>query len=50
MTKHELQAPQSKVEMQVVVRDKDGNVKYQGPLVMEVKEKEDVSHTQHSGS
>ena len=50
MADHELKSPQSKVEMQIVVRDKNGNVKYQGPLVMEVKEKEDVSHTQHSGS
>ena len=41
---HELKAPQSRVEMQVVVKDKHGNVKYQGPLVMnavKVEEKED---------
>lgn len=31
-----MNAKPSKVEMQVVVRDKDGNIKYQGPLVMDV--------------
>jgi hypothetical protein len=30
----------SKVEMQIVVRDKDGNIKYQGPLVMDVVHEE----------
>lgn len=40
---HDLKAPESKVEMQVVVRDKFGNVKYQGPLVMKVEKKETES-------
>ena len=44
-TSGELKAPVSKVEagpstltMQVIVRDKDGKVKYQGPLVMKEKQ------------
>ena len=43
MADNDLKAPESKVEMQVVVRDKDGNVKYQGPLVMKVENKEKES-------
>jgi hypothetical protein len=40
-----LPAQSSDVQMQVVVRDKHGNVKYQGPLNMNVvKEKEDGSN------
>jgi hypothetical protein len=43
----------SKLEMQIIVRDKDGNIKYQGPLVMDVvheekKEQENGGHTPHS--
>ena len=51
MAQHELKSTESKVAMQVVVRDKHGNVKYAGPLVMTVenKEKEDGSHAQHCG-
>ena len=45
-----LQAQPAKVEAQVVVRDKLGNVKYQGPLVMEVtKEKKDGDDPLDSG-
>lgn len=33
--KHQLKTVASKVTAQIVVRDKDGNVKYQGPLVMD---------------
>ena len=49
---HELKAGEAKVEMQVIVRDKYGNVKYQGPLVMNatlVKEKEDGGNTSDTG-
>ena len=39
-------AAEPELTMQVVVRDKDGNVKYQGPLNMKiVKEKEDGSNS-----
>ena len=43
-------AQPAKITAQVVVRDKDGNVKYAGPLVLEVaqdnrKENEDGSHS-----
>lgn len=31
---NQLQAQGGKIEAQVVVRDKDGNVKYAGPLVL----------------
>lgn len=31
-----LQAQPARITAQVVVRDKDGNVKYEGPLVMDV--------------
>ena len=42
---NDLHAPPAEVQMQVVVRDKHGNVKYQGPLNMRVvKEKEDGSN------
>lgn len=37
-----LPASQSKVEMEIVVRDKDGNVKYAGPLVMNVVGEEPI--------
>ena len=37
---NELKATESKIEMQIVVRDKDGNVKYQGPLNMQVVSEE----------
>ena len=33
---HNLLSQPAKLTMEVVVRDKDGNVKYAGPLVMEV--------------
>lgn len=33
---HELKTGEAKVSLQVVVRDKHGNVKYQGPLEMRV--------------
>ncbi len=35
-----LQAQPSQLTMQVVVRDKDGNVKYAGPLVLDVTKDE----------
>lgn len=40
---HELKAGVSKVTAEIVVRDKDGNVKYQGPLVMDVVHVEEKS-------
>jgi hypothetical protein len=43
----------SKVEMQVVVRDANGNIKYQGPLVMDViheEQKEQVNGGNSSNS
>ena len=52
----ELKAPVSKVEAspatltaQVIVKDKDGKIKYQGPLVMAIKEKQDGSDSFHRG-
>lgn len=52
---HKLKAGTAKVEAQIVVRDKHGNVKYQGPLVMDVvhveeKENEDGSYSPDSRS
>jgi len=44
---HELVASQATITAQVVVRDKDGNVKYAGPLVMQVKGDDDGSNAQH---
>ena len=47
-----MKAQESNVEAQIVVKDKHGNVKYQGPLVMTAKtekEKEDVGNSQHGG-
>ena len=40
-----LEVQSGKIEAQIVIKDKHGNVKYQGPLVMEVKEKEDVRNS-----
>ena len=45
-----VQAQDAKLTAQIVVRDKDGNIKYQGPLVLTpVKEQGDGGHAQHSG-
>jgi hypothetical protein len=49
-----MRSQDAKVEAQIVVRDKDGNVKYQGPLVMDVvkeeeKEKEDGRNSPDPG-
>lgn len=43
---HQLSAAQSRVEAQVVVRDKHGNVKYAGPLVMNVVHAEPEAPTE----
>ena len=37
-----MQAQKAKVEAQIEVRDKDGNLKYRGPLVMDVKHVEEL--------
>ena len=34
---HNLLSQPAKLTMEIVVRDKDGNVKYAGPLVMDVQ-------------
>jgi len=44
---HELLAQAASLTAQVVVRDKDGNVKYAGPIVMQVQGAPDGSHSQH---
>lgn len=45
-----LKAQDAKFEAQVIVRDKDGNVKYQGPLVLTpLKEQPNGGNAQHSG-
>jgi hypothetical protein len=51
---NELKVQSAKVTAQIIVRDKDGNVKYQGPLVMDVvkeeeKEKENGRNTSDPG-
>jgi hypothetical protein len=50
-----MKASKFKVEMQITVRDKDGNIKYQGPLVMDAvhEEKKDQANggdSSHSSS
>lgn len=32
-----LGAQPAKIDAQIIVRDKDGKIKYQGPLIMQVK-------------
>ncbi len=45
-----VQAQDVKLEAQVIIRDKDGNVKYQGPLVLTpLKEQDNGGNAQHSG-
>jgi hypothetical protein len=49
----DLKVEPSRVELQIVVRDKDGNIKYQGPLNMDItkqeeKGKEDGGHSYDS--
>jgi hypothetical protein len=44
---HELLAQAASLTAQVVVRDKDGNVKYAGPLVLTQQGEPDGSNPQH---
>ena len=44
MAQHDLKTQPAAVQMQIIVRDKDGNVKYQGPLNMDVKQEERIEH------
>jgi hypothetical protein len=46
---HKLKAGQGKIVADVVVRDKDGNVKYEGPIEM-TPESTDGRNAQHSGA
>lgn len=46
---HELKSKPAQVTAQIVVRDKDGNVKYQGPLVMDVVHEEKEEKEQGHG-
>jgi hypothetical protein len=45
---NELQSEKAEIKAQIVIRDKDGNVKFQGPIVMtpikDEKEPDDGSH------
>lgn len=47
-----LQAQPAKFTAQIVVRDKDGNIKYEGPIEMTATQPEpsDGGNAQHSGS
>ena len=38
---NELQGVNARIDMQVVIKDKDGNVKYQGPLSMDIIKESD---------
>ena len=48
MAQHDLKTQPAAVQMQIIVRDKDGNVKYQGPLNMDVKQEERKEHGRNS--
>ena len=45
-----LEAQPAQLVAQVIVRDKDGNVKYAGPLVLTPLGDSDGRNPQHSGS
>jgi hypothetical protein len=50
---NDLPACSSQIVSQIVVRDKDGNIKYEGPLVMNVvheKGEDDGGDSPHCGS
>ena len=52
MAQNKLKTQPASLQMQIVVRDKHGNVKYQGPLNMDVRQEEREKHggdTQHGG-